>query len=212
VAHNISLSIKDRWKEEFSTSPKLFRIVSGTAIISIIIALLPHFFAGIEQRQGAVLNDRLLAMVPPHNVSILIFIIIWGTGALTVIRAVYKPEIYIQYVWTLIFVCIVRMICISLVALNPPVGLIPLADPLTGIFYGEASITKDLFFSGHIASVTIVFLCLEKRNDKIIAFIAILVTAVLLVIQHIHYTIDIVASPVFTYLSYRFAKLCFFKP
>lgn len=211
MANNISLTIKDRWKEEFSTSPKLFRIVSGTAIIAVIISLLPHFFAGIEKRQGIVLNDRLLAMVPPHNVSILIFIIIWGTGALTVIRAVYKPEIYIHYVWTLIFVCIARMICITIVALNPPIGLIPLADPLTGVFYGEASITKDLFFSGHIASVTIVFLCLEKRNDKIIAFIAIFVTAILLVVQHIHYTIDIVASPVITYLCYRFAKHCFFR-
>lgn len=187
------------------------RIVSGTAIMLTIITLLPHFFAGIEKREGVVLNDRLLAMIPPHNVSILIFIIIWGTGALTVIRAVYKPEIYIHYVWTLIFVCIVRMICISMVALNPPVGLIPLADPLTGIFYGEASITKDLFFSGHIASVTIVFLCLEKRNDKIIAFIAIFITAALLVIQHIHYTIDIIASPVITYACYWFAKRCFFK-
>jgi len=211
VAQNISLSIKDRWKEELSTSPKLFRLLSGTAILLTIITLLPYFFARIEKRQGAVLNDRLLAIIPPHNVSVLIFVIIWGTGALIVIRAIYKPEIYIHYVWTLIFVCIVRMICITIVALNPPVGLIPLADPLTGVFYGEASITKDLFFSGHIASVTIIFLCLEKRADKIITFIAIFITAVLLLIQHIHYTIDIVASPVITYICYRFAKRCFFK-
>lgn len=102
------------------------------------------------------------------------------------------------------------MISISLVALNPPIGLIPLSDPLTGIFYGEATITKDLFFSGHIATVTLILLCLEKRNDKIVAFFSIIAIAILLVIQHIHYTIDILASPIITYICYRFTKFVLF--
>ena len=102
------------------------------------------------------------------------------------------------------------MISITLVALEPPIGLIKLVDPLTGVFYGEATITKDLFFSGHIATVTLIFLCLEKRNDKIIAFLAVIATAILLVIQHIHYTIDIVASPIITYACFRFAKYSLF--
>jgi hypothetical protein len=210
VAHNISLSVKDRWKQACDTSPKLIRLISGSAILFTILSLLPHFFARIEKRQGVVLNDWILAHVPSYNVSSFIFIIIWGMGLLVLLRAIYKPEIYITYVWALIFVCIARMLAISLVALDPPKGLVILADPLTGVFYGEASITKDLFFSGHIATVTLIFLCLEKRNDKIIAFFSIIAIAVLLIIQHIHYTIDIVASPIITYACYRLAKSLFF--
>ena len=206
----VGLSIKDRWKLACNTGPKRLRLISGSIIIFAIIIYLPYFFRGIEQRQGVVLHDWLLAQVPPHNVSVAIFVIIWGMGLLILYRAVYKPSIYLVYSWSLIFVCIARMISISIVALNPPVGLIPLTDPLTGVFYGQAIITKDLFFSGHITTVMLIFLCLEKKTDKIIAFFSIIAIAILLVIQHIHYTIDILAAPVITYTVYRFTLYLLF--
>ena len=124
-------------------------------------------------------------------------------GLLIIYRAVYNPQIYINYCWTLVLVCIVRIITISLIPLDPPAGLITLTDPLTGIFYGESLITKDLFFSGHTATLTLIFLCLEKRSDKLLGFLAIIVVAVLLLVQHIHYTMDILAAPVFVYACYR---------
>ena len=206
----VGLSIKDRWKLACNTGPKRLRLISGSIIIFAIIIYLPYFFRGIEQRQGVVLHDWLLAQVPPHNVSVAIFVIIWGMGLLILYRAIYKPSIYLVYSWSLIFVCIARMISISIVALNPPIGLIPLSDPLTGVFYGQALITKDLFFSGHITTVMLIFLCLEKKTDKIIAFFSIIAIAVLLIIQHIHYTIDILAAPVITYTVYRFTLYLLF--
>jgi hypothetical protein len=206
----VGLSIKDRWKLACNTGPKRLRLISGSIIIFSIIIYLPYFFKGIEQRQGVVLHDWLLAQVPPHNVSVAIFIIIWGMGLLILYRAIYKPSIYLVYSWSLIFVCIARMISISIVALNPPIGLIPLSDPLTGVFYGQAVITKDLFFSGHITTVMLIFLCLEKKTDKIIAFFSIIAIAILLIIQHIHYTIDILAAPVITYTVYRFTLYLLF--
>jgi len=210
VTQIIGLSIKDRWKEAINSRPNRLRLVGGSFIIAIIIILLPQFFKTIEQRQGVVLHDWLLARIPAHNVSIAIFIVIWGMGLLILYRAIYKPTIYIMYVWTLIFVCLVRMLSISIVALNPPIGLIPLADPLTGVFYGQKMITKDLFFSGHISTVTLIFLCLEKKSDKIIGFIAIIILAALLLVQHIHYTIDIMAAPIITYAMYRLTRYLLF--
>jgi hypothetical protein len=207
----IGLTIKDRWKKACNTGPKRLRLISGSVIIFAIIIYLPYFFKGIEKRQGVVLHDWLLAQIPSHNVSVAIFIIIWGMGLLILYRAIYKPSIYIIYAWSLIFICIARMISISIVALNPPIGLIPLADPLTGVFYGQAIITKDLFFSGHISTVTLIFLCLEKRNDRILGFIAIIAVACLLLVQHIHYTIDILAAPVITYTLYRFTLYLLFE-
>jgi hypothetical protein len=95
------------------------------------------------------------------------------------------------------------MACISLVSLNPPVGLIPLADPITNQFYGIHYITHDLFFSGHTTTVFLIFLCLKKKADRIYVLLASLILGVLLLIQHVHYTIDVLAAPVFTYAVYR---------
>lgn len=210
MPQNISLSIKESWKEASSAGTNRFKLVAGSILIFTIIGLLPLFFKHIEKRNGVVLHDWVLAQIPPHNVSVAIFIFIWGMGLLILYRAVYKPQIYITYVWALIVVTLVRLITISFVALNPPVGLIPLADPLTGIFYGQALITKDLFFSGHIATLTLILLCLEKRNDKILGFTSIIIVAFLLLVQHIHYTIDIVASPFITYTCYKLVKTLLF--
>jgi hypothetical protein len=199
-------SIRTIWRETWKVALKRRQIIIGTIIMMAVVFTMPLFFSHIEKRQGTLINDPVLAAVPPHNVSLLIFAVIWGMVLLTMWRAAYKPNIYIIYCWALIPATITRFIAISLVPLEPPLGLRPLIDPLTGIFYGQAQITKDLFFSGHIATLTLIFLCLEKRNDKIIGFLATITVACLLVVQHIHYTIDILASPGVVYIWYRLTR------
>jgi hypothetical protein len=210
VSQNSSLTIRTNWKNAGSSMSNRLKLIVGSALMFVIITILPFFFNSIQKRNGVVLNDFVLAQVPPHNVSVAIFVIIWGMGLLILYRAVFKPDIYLHYVWALIVVCLVRMMTISFVALNPPAGLIPLTDPLTGIFYGESSITKDLFFSGHIATLTLIYLCLEKKTDKAFGLAAIIVVACLLVVQHIHYTVDILASPIITYACFRVTRYFLF--
>ncbi|HEY4324563.1 MAG TPA: phosphatase PAP2-related protein [Mucilaginibacter sp.] len=205
------LTIKDNWKKTWASPPRRNKMIIGTLLMLIVVFILPSFFGYIEKRKGVLLNDWILGAVPPHNVSILIFAVIWGMILLTTFRALYNPSIYISYCWTLMFVSVARLICISIVPLAPPIGLIPLTDPLTGVFYGNAVITKDLFFSGHTAILTLIFLCLEKRTDKIIAFFAVVAVAILLVVQHIHYTIDILAAPIIVYGLYRMTSYFLYK-
>lgn len=90
-------------------------------------------------------------------------------------------------------------------------GLIPLVDPLTGYFYGHEAITKDLFFSGHTATLVMIYLNLERKNDKRIALVATLIVMLLLMVQHIHYTVDILAAPVIVYCCYRFTRSLGFR-
>jgi hypothetical protein len=181
-------------------------MILGSVLILIIISILPTFFNLIEKRDGTVLNDQILAAIPAHNVSWAIFTILWGMGLYALFRAIQKPSIYITYVWGLIFVLIIRVLTISLIPLNPPAGLIVLNDPITGLFYGESTITKDLFFSGHTSTLYLIFLCLEKKRDKILAFIATISVAFLLIVQHVHYTIDVIAAPLIVYPFYRLIK------
>lgn len=195
-------SIKQAWIAALQSPKKRDKLLIGSFIVAIILSSLPIFFSYIQKRQGVVLNDWVLAHLPAYDVSIIIFTIIWGMATLIFVRALYNPVIYINYVWTLIFINIARMLTITFIALDPPTGLIHLTDPLTGVFYGHNVITRDLFFSGHTSTLVLIFLCLEKRNDKILGFIAIIVVMVLLLVQHIHYTIDVVAAPIIVYMIF----------
>ncbi|MNT60082.1 hypothetical protein D3C72_1976390 [compost metagenome] len=108
--------------------------------------------------------------------------------------------------WSFIFLCIARIITISLVPLDPPTDIVHLSDPCSIFFYHANVITKDLFFSGHTATVFLVALCLERKRDKMIAYVASGIIAVLLLIQHVHYTIDIIAAPFFMWICWYLGK------
>jgi hypothetical protein len=199
-------TIRQVWTSALQTHYTRYKILAGSFIVAVILSTLPLFFHQIQKRQGVILNDWVLAQLPPYNVSVLIFACIWGMALLILYRALYKPEIYINYVWTLIFINIARIISISIIPLDPPHGWVNLIDPLTGIFYGNVVITKDLFFSGHTSTMVLIFLCLEKKSDKIIGFIATIAVMALLLVQHIHYTIDVLAAPIIVYILFRLTK------
>jgi hypothetical protein len=127
-------------------------------------------------------------------------------ACLILYRAIQKPSIFIQYIWTLIFILIARFISITLVPLDPPVGLVELSDPINQIFYGHVTIVKDLFFSGHTATLMLILLSLEKKTDKLIALIAMITLMVLLLFQHVHYTIDILAAIPIVYGCFHLAR------
>jgi len=206
VARPIAITLRKNWKQTWSSSLQRAQFLIGAVLITVILCMMPSFFNLIQKRDGPVLNDWVLAAIPPHDVSWAIFTIIWGVGFYALWISIQKPMIFITYVWALIFVTILRLLAISLIPLNPPTGLINLTDPLTSVFYGRSTITKDLFFSGHTSTLFLIFLCIEKRRDKIIALIAAIVVACLLLVQHVHYTVDIIAAPIIIYPVFRLVK------
>ncbi|WP_377094494.1 phosphatase PAP2-related protein [Mucilaginibacter boryungensis] len=187
----------------WNSTTSRFQLITGSALLAILLAIMPFFFNTIEKRKGIQLDDIVLDHIPAHNVSVLIFAIIWGMGALALYRAAKQPAMYVTYVWAYSFITIVRFLTISLVKLDPPAGLIQLIDPLTGIFYGHAQITKDLFFSGHTATLCLIYLTIEKKVDKTIGFLAIIIVGCLLLVQHVHYTLDVLVAPVATFGIYK---------
>ncbi|MFI5195299.1 MAG: phosphatase PAP2-related protein, partial [Chitinophagales bacterium] len=154
-----------------------------------------------------VLTDIVLQWIRPRDVSLLVFLLIWASFLLLIIRLVADPDLVLLVLWGYGLLTVLRMICIGLVSLNPPEGLIPLADPLTNLFYGRHYITHDLFFSGHTATVCLIFFCLKRRWDKYFTGLATVLTGLFLLIQHVHYSIDVLAAPPVTYAVYRVTRL-----
>jgi hypothetical protein len=138
--------------------------------------------------------------------SAYIFPLIYATVGLGIYRFVQSPPLFLLFLWGCLFFSLSRIITITLVPLNPPHGLVPLVDPVLVAFYRHNQITKDLFYSGHTGSVFLIYLILRNKWEKVFALTATVLVAVLLLIQHIHYTIDVVFAPVFVYITFILAK------
>jgi membrane-associated phospholipid phosphatase len=67
-------------------------------------------------------------------------------------------------------------------------------------------INKDLFYSGHTASLFIMFFIARNRVWKIICFIGAIIVPVLLVWQRVHYTIDVLFAPLAAYCVWWFIE------
>jgi len=200
-----ALSLK--WSDAWKIPSFKWKFWVGMAVFAGILASLPFFFDAIENRNGHVLPDFILDLIPAHNFSVAVFFLIWSSCLLLVLRIYRDPMILLVTLWAYNGVTLLRMACIGLISLNPPAGLIPLADPITNQFYGAHYITHDLFFSGHTTTVFLIFLCLKKKWDRIYTLGASVLLGIFLLGQHVHYTIDVLAAPVFTYAAYRLALL-----
>lgn len=203
------MSYKFLWQEAWNNQIFKKKLIVTILILLAVIFSLPTFFSYIEQREGAYLHDLVLQAIPATDVSLPTFIIIWSLSGLVIIRCIQNPSFALLMLASFTLLCISRMVSIAMVPLDPPDGLIRLNDPLTSLIYGgkDKFMTKDLFFSGHTSNMFIMFLCLEKRRDKLFAILATLAVGVLVLIQHVHYTIDVLAAFIFTYIVFRIGKL-----
>ncbi|HET6254936.1 MAG TPA: phosphatase PAP2 family protein [Puia sp.] len=198
-----SIAIRQEWQTAWNIPRFRGQLIAGIILVVSLLSFFPFFFQRIELRQGVVLNDPLLALIPARNVSVPLFILIWSLSILAAIRAVRNPRFFLTFIWSYLLLSLFRMLTITLVPLDPPAGLIGLSDPLSNFFYGhDRFVTKDLFFSGHTSSMFLLYLCLNGRGDRKIALIVTCCVALLLLVQHIHYTLDILGGFLFGWLSW----------
>ena len=196
------------WSEAWQLRRFRNKTFVALALVAIILILLPSFFAFIEKREGMVLQDFVLDAIPAIDVSIPTFVVIWSVVLLVFYRIYQNPRLFLVIAYGFILMCLARVLTISILPLNPPAGLIVLKDPIANIAYGGNGIfiTKDLFYSGHTGNMFLFFLCLQAKWDKIIALAASFMVGILVLIQHIHYSIDVISAFIFTYFLYLGAK------
>lgn len=163
-----------------------------------------------ESRQGAQLNDLLLNQLPALDFSTLTFTLTYLALAIFVVTNVPNPQRFVKGMQAYTLLLLMRTITIYLVPLEPPVNMIVLVDPVSNFFMNSGTggyIVKDLFFSGHISAIALFYFVAESKLVKAILLSMAIVIASLILLQHVHYTIDIIAAPFFSYLALRLVAM-----
>ena len=94
--------------------------------------------------------------------------------------------------------------------LEPPIGMIVLKDTVSNFFMNSNTgsyIVKDLFFSGHVSAVVLFFLISENKLVKTKLLVLAFAIGTLILLQHVHYVMDVVAAPFFSFLAIKIVAL-----
>jgi hypothetical protein len=171
----------------------------------LFAAFLPYYFINILlPKPGFPLNDPVLNFFTPKDWSIEIFVGIYFATVLSLIFNATKPYTILLGIQTYVIVNFMRLTSLYLFTLEAPIGIIPLTDPfLTKFAYGQPIFVKDLFFSGHVSTLAILFFIEERKLLKAFILISMISVGVLLAWQRVHYSIDMIAAPFITWLIYR---------
>ena len=194
------------WQLSWQQKGFRYKLFIALFFIALLFIFSPYFFQYIEQRKGFIFNDAILNLLPHYDMYILIFFLLWSNAFLILVEAIKKPAIFLTFLTSFIILSVARALTIFLFPLEAPQGIINLTDPLTNYFYGANFITKDLFFSGHTATLFLMFLCHDKKLIKYYTLTSCLCLSILLLIQHIHYSVDVIFAFPFSFLCYKGAK------
>jgi len=193
------------WKD-FLTNRRTELIITVLSL-AVILFIFSNFLAFVEGRQGVVLADPVLKLFNPIDLTWLTFGLIYISLIVAIFSFASKPEILLLALQSYLLLVIFRVMVMYSVPLDAPEGLILLNDPFVQFFGSGEVLTKDLFFSGHTATLFLLFLVSEKKYLKIIFLISTVLVGIAVLLQHVHYTVDVLAAPFFAYSSYRIVKI-----
>jgi hypothetical protein len=194
------------WKQAFAS--RSFTIQFGLIVSALLFLafFINWFFQHIETVAGLAHTDSLLNMIQPRDMSIAIFVLIYLGIIISVVYMSTLPYLLLKAMLAYLLLNLMRVGTLYLFPLEPDVAIIPLKDPIIELFfYSDRVIVKDLFFSGHVSMLVILAIVMKNVAIKYFLYATALVVAALLLIQHVHYTMDVVAAPVFSWISVNMA-------
>lgn len=192
------------WREALSERSFTLKLLLTPGLFFLYSAITQHLGNYVEMRKGVQLEDKLLYLFPSFDFSVPVFFLLYTSLALVVITHIDKPKIILRIIEMHFAVAVVRQICILLIALDPPNGLIVLRDMFleNTVYPRHTPLTKDLFFSGHVASIWLYFLCAEKKYIRYYMIAATFMMSFMILSMRVHYTYDVYGAFFFTTLLY----------
>ena len=154
-------------------------------------------------------DDPAFWILPAKNVSIPIFTITYGCiiayAILNRKEKFFVSKMAFSYGLLLIF----RTLTLTLLPLKEPETIIYLEDPFLNYFIYSGTIDSDLFFSGHTALVCLIFF--QTHRWKWLFALLGIILGILLMVQRVHYSIDILAALPFAFLTVKIVDFAIYR-
>lgn len=190
------------WRPALGNRNFLIGFVLSLIGVVVFASILPYFFVQIIlNKPGIHLNDPILNFFTPKDWSIPIFIGIYFATILSFIINSVRPYTILLILQVYVIVNFMRLLSIYFFTMEAPDGIIPLSDPfLTKFAYGQPVFVKDLFFSGHVSTLALLFFVEKRRALKIFVLLSMTFVSVFLAWQRVHYVIDMIGAIFITWI------------
>lgn len=199
--------MKNAWQLYFSRPNKRTIFLFTLGILGITLISFVYFLTFNENRIGYVFDDPVLNLFEPVAISELTFFVTYFFAIYGIIISFREPALFVSLLQAYTIMTLLRMFCLYVFPLEAPISIIPLKDTfLQSTFYSGRENLKDLFFSGHTATIFLFAFAFRKRGTKWLFFIGAFAVGVLVVLQHVHFSIDVAAAPIFAFLAIRIQK------
>ncbi len=194
------------WRKELAE----YKYLIFLSLMIFVIATFIDFFSGkyVTAVKSAHVPDLILDHIGPVNVG---FLFIWGYIAFFLTLFLYPILFHIRTLHIVIsqfsLLVMLRAVFVVFTHLQTPPDAISASFPW---IFQKLNFQNDMFFSGHTAIPFLGFLMFKKHIRYFFLFGSILMGAVVL-LAHMHYSIDVLAAFFMTYSSYKINNLVIHK-
>lgn len=199
-------SVSIAWRGAWADRAFRVQAIVTVPLLVLILSLLARFLEANETRQGVVLADPLLALFRPHDVTWITFALIYIGLIAAIIHLLRHPATLLLAMQAYVLMVLFRIVAMTLIPLEPPPTMIPLNDPLVEIFGTGRLLTRDLFFSGHTSTLFLLFLVMPPGRLRTVFLVCTVLVACCVLVQHVHYGIDVFVAPFVAYASVRIVR------
>lgn len=196
----------DKWKSFISTN--------SIALVLVLLAFVCSAFLfnwslqRIDGHTGSIPFEPFFHLYEAKDLSHLLFFLTYGSLILYLVYYRREPGKWYVFLKAYVILLLTRSFCVYLYPLAAPSGAIPLNDPvLNHLFYPNSYSSRDLFYSGHVCTVLLLAAFSDAFWLKSLLFLFAIVIAVALVLQKVHYTIDVVFAPVFAIVIVKLSRI-----
>jgi len=174
--------------------------------LPITVVIMRVYLNRVEMRNGVVLPDPMLSIIPSLELNWVIFAVMYSGMLLGIVSLSLYPFRFLLMMRAFVLMIPLRIVCLFLLPLGPIPGGIPLVDPIVHFPVLRFASSHGLFFCWETATMVLLALTAQWKDMKMIFTSAAIVVSLLLLLQHAQYTIGIVAAPCFAYAAFGLAR------
>jgi membrane-associated phospholipid phosphatase len=195
----------DPWRAAWRDRSVRAQFLVTLPALAVLLFALSRFLEYVEERGGVVLQDPLLAWIPPQDLTLLTNTLIYGALFLAIWTLVQQPRQLLLALHAYFLLVVFRIMVMFAAPLDHPQGMILLRDPFVEHLGPARILTRDLFFSGHTATIFLLALAATRLIIRRLLLLSALLVGVCVLWQHVHYTIDVLAAVAFAFCAYGIA-------